>query len=263
MLGGRVGATGAPYQLGIFPYLPAFKLEQLYAPMAAELARVLERPLQLKTKSSFEAYRAAMHEDVYDIILVHPFLYVEAIDHHGYQPLARVVGELRAVVLGRSDEPALGMAGLRGRTLALPPPLAGVSRLIEMELLAHGLVPGTDVQLRHLRNKVSCLHAVALGDADGCAVPSFMLEQMPAIEQMGLAPIARTRALPNLAFAASARLDAATRARLEAVLVGLYESEAGRFALERAHLPKLVPATDEAFEEIRSFSAVTTPPLDF
>ncbi|MDH4276151.1 MAG: phosphate/phosphite/phosphonate ABC transporter substrate-binding protein, partial [Gammaproteobacteria bacterium] len=42
--------------LGVFPHVAAAQIENLYAPMVADLGLSLGRPIQLKTKTSFEGF---------------------------------------------------------------------------------------------------------------------------------------------------------------------------------------------------------------
>jgi ABC-type phosphate/phosphonate transport system substrate-binding protein len=253
-LAGPVRAHDHVAEFGVFPYMPALKLEELYGSMTAVMGEVLGRPVQLRTKDTFEAFHGTLHQGSYEVILVHPFFLVEAIDHFGYTPLARVAGDLQAMVLAKAGSGVVGIDGLKGRQLAMPPRLAGVSYLMEMSLHEHGLVPGIDVALRHFRTKASCLHAVAIGDADGCVLPNFMLEQIDAIDEMDLVVVAESRPIPNLVFAAANRLDPAMRERLALVLTGLEDSERGRAALAQARLPGLLPTRDEEFDAIRAYA---------
>jgi phosphonate transport system substrate-binding protein len=243
--------AAAPLMLGVFPFVPTLQLERIFAPMAVELERATGRRVAIKTRPTFEAFAEQLDQAAYDIIFVHPFFYVDAHDFAGYAPLARVAGELRAVVLGRDDSPVRGMADLKGRVLALPPRLAGVSYMVAMELIALGLSPGEDVKVQHFRTKVSCLQAVALGDADGCAVPDFMLEQLPTIGRMSLRPLARTAPLPGLVFAAHGRLGPGERRTIAATLLAWAATEEGAAILQSTGWHGLVPAIDADYAMVR------------
>ena len=84
------GAPKPSYRLGVFPYLPALTIDRLYGPVAEAFSFELDRLVKLRTKTTFESFEAAMADQSYDIIFVHPFFLVEAMDHHGYVPLARL-----------------------------------------------------------------------------------------------------------------------------------------------------------------------------
>ncbi len=209
--GARADSIAGVCAFGVFPYLPALSIEKLYAPVAAQLADVLGTDIQLKTKETFEEFGEEVAAGAYDLLVCHPFLYVEASARQGYVPLAQVDQELRAVLLSRDPQELRSLEVLRGQTIALPPRLASVSHLMALALVEAGLRPDGDVPLRHYRTKVSCLHAVAAGDAVACVVPSFMLDQLDAIGKMHLHAVWRSPTLSSLLFAAHPRVPAAKR----------------------------------------------------
>jgi ABC-type phosphate/phosphonate transport system substrate-binding protein len=215
---------------------------------------MLSADIQLKTKETFENFGEEVAAGAYDLVVAHPFLYVEASARQGYLPLARVDQELRAVLLSRDDQELRSLEALRGQTIALPPRLASVSYLMALALIEAGLRPDGDVPLRHYQTKVSCLHAVAVGDAAACVVPSFMLGQLDAIEKMQLHPVWRSPPVSSLLFAAHPRVPAAKRDQLARRLVGWRGSERGRAILAAFGWPGLVPTVDADFADVRVLS---------
>jgi ABC-type phosphate/phosphonate transport system substrate-binding protein len=199
------------YRFGVFPYLPALTIDRIFGPIATDFATALGHPVYLKTKPTFEKFAGELEQATYDIIFVHPFLYVGAVDRHGYLPLARLDGQLTAVVLVRTDRPWQTWADLAGRTVAVPPALSAVSELTRVALLDAGMVPGIDTTLQHYRTKVSCLQAVSVGAVDACVLPRFVLPQINQIGDGKLRIMAESGAVKHLVFAAHPRLPAAER----------------------------------------------------
>lgn len=251
---GRAASAAGVCAFGVFPYLPALRIEALMGPVALELGRALGTDVQLKSKETFEAFQGELLAGRYDIALVHPFFFVEASARQGYRALARIDEELRAVLLARDPAPLAGLALLRGRTVALPPRLAAVSYLMAAELIDAGLRPGADLELRYFPDKVSCLHAVATGAAAACALPSFVLSQLPAAE-MRAHPVWRSRPVPNLVVATHPRLPEAGRAALLGRMLGWPGTDAGREVLARLAWPGLTPAGDADYDPIRALAA--------
>ena len=169
--------------LGVFPYVPALKIGELFSPMALEFGETLGIDIQLRTNETFEKFASELAAGSYDIALAHPFLYVDAHEAQGYEAIASVDQKLRAVIVSRRTQPVGRLAELRGQTLALPPRGAGVSYLLRLAMLEEGLIPGVDLHLRHHQTKVSCLHAVAAEEAVGCVVPSFLGDQLRGDER--------------------------------------------------------------------------------
>lgn len=255
LLGARIAAAGPEigYRFGVFPYVPALAIDEIFGPLTARLSRDLGIPIHLKTKSTFEDFADELAQETYEIILVHPFFYVDAADRHNYLPLARVDADLTAVVLVPEDRSGDGWADLADATLALPPALSAVSEVVQAALREHDLVPGRDVTLRHYATKMSCLHAVAFGEADGCALPDFILAQLGALAEMRLRVMARTAPIRHFALAVHERMAAADRAMLLQCLLALPNTEEGRAILAATAWPRFVAAQDGDYEEVRRF----------
>ena len=173
----RADSQASVCTFGVFPYVPALKIGELFAPMALEFQAALGVQMQLRTKETFEKFRDELMAGSYDIALVHPFLYLDAHTAKGYAAIARIDQELRAVIVGRG-KPVQSLEELRGETLALPPRGSSVAHLLRLAMLDLGLIEGVDLKLRYFQTKVSCLHAVAAGEAVGCVVPSFLGDQL-------------------------------------------------------------------------------------
>jgi ABC-type phosphate/phosphonate transport system substrate-binding protein len=243
------------YRFGIFPYLPALTIDKIFGPLAIRFARDLELPVQLRTKSSFELFAKELAAESYDIILVHPFFYVDAADRYDYLPLARVDDDLVAVVLVDADRPWNDWQDLTGRTLGLPSALSAVSELAQAALRARGLTPGVDVILRHYTSKLSCLHAAVLGDADGCAVPGFLRSQLEGVAELKLRVMAKTEPIRHFVLAVHQRMAPAHRTTLLRGLLSLPDSDEGRAILAATAWPRFVAAQDHEYDAVRRYRA--------
>jgi phosphonate transport system substrate-binding protein len=253
--GALAASAGAAYgyRFGVFPYLPALTIDRIFGPIAASFTARLGDPVYLKTKPTFESFASELERATYDIILVHPFFYVEAADRHGYLPLARLDGHLTAVVLVRPERPWQTWADLAGRSVAMPPALAAVSELAKLALLDAGLVPGIDTTLQHHRTKVSCLQAVLVDAADACVLPKFALPQIPRIGDGRLRIMAESRSVKHLAFAAHPRLPPAQRAKLRALILSWPHTEEGRAVLAVGSWSRFVAAQDADYDQVREY----------
>jgi ABC-type phosphate/phosphonate transport system substrate-binding protein len=252
----RSAAAGEPadgYRFGVFPYLPVLTIDKLFGPMAVSFARVLDRPVYLKTKSSFEKFADELANQTYDIILVHPFFYVEAADNYHYRPLARVDQKLTAVALVPAERPWSGWHDLAGRTLALPPEMSAVSQLVKAALIEVGLWPDIDLTLRHYGTKISCLQAVVIGTADACAVPNFVLSQIESSAEMKLRRLAETAPINHLVIAAHRCLTRADRAKLLANILSWPGTAKGQAILAAGTWPGFVVAKDAEYDQIRRY----------
>ncbi|MGI9437922.1 MAG: phosphate/phosphite/phosphonate ABC transporter substrate-binding protein [Geminicoccaceae bacterium] len=212
-------ALPAAYRLGVFPYMPALTIDRLYSPVAEAFSLELNRLVKLRTKTTFENFAAALAEQSYDVIFVHPFLLVDAVEHHGYQPLARLEKPMRAVLAVREDSPASTLDDLVGGTIGLPPKMAAVSKLIKAAMIEAGLRPGLDVGVRHFRNKASCLEAVLSGAVAACGVPAFVLSQIETFDRHALRIAFEAPLISHFAFAVHQRVPNADRQKLQDLIL--------------------------------------------
>ena len=255
MASGTSGPAPLGYRLGVFPYLPALTIDRFFGPIAGSFATELARPVYLKTRSTFESFSEQLGKQTYDIIFVHPFLYVEAADRHDYLPLARLEGELTGVALVSVERPWRTWSDLAGKIVATPPALAAVSELARWALLDAGQVPQVDTTLRHYQTKMGCLQAVSIGEADACVLPRFVLPQISGIAEGRVRVLAESPAVPNLLFAAHSRVPRAERAKLLALILSWPNSEEGRAILATGAWPGFIAAEDADYAQVRSFGA--------
>ena len=246
--------TGRPgYRLGVFPYLPALAIDRVFGPVAASFAAGLGRPVHLKTRSSFESFAQQLDEEVYEIVFVHPFFYVQAAERADYRPLARLEGHLSAVALVRSERPWRTWSDLAGKTVGLPPALAAASELARMALVDAGLNPGVDATLLHYRTKAVRVQALSVGTADACVLPRFVLPQIKAIADGKLRIMAETPSIPHLVFATHPRVPDSDREKLRALILSWPETEQGRAILAAGPWPRFMAAHDRDYAQVRDY----------
>jgi ABC-type phosphate/phosphonate transport system substrate-binding protein len=235
------------YRLGVFPYLPALTIDRLYGPLAESMSLELDRLVRLRTKSTFENFEEAIASESYDILFVHPFFYVEAVDHHGYLPLARLDRSLSAVLVAADDGRTRALGHLLGQTIGLPPKLAAVSKLIKSALVDEGMRPGLDVGIRHFRNKMSCLQATSTGAVAACGVPAFILAEPDVVDRRSLQIIYEAPPVSHFAFAIHNRVPEDERALLQQLILALGDGSVDGFGAEE----RFVPIDEQDYAGIR------------
>lgn len=221
-----------PIIFGVFPYLPALQIGRWFGPVASCFSALCSRPVSLQTKPTFPGFRHLLLQGHYDIALVHPYFYAEAVAEQDYQPLGRLREDLRAVVIAPKERRLSGFVDLRGETLATPPPLSAVAQLVEQDLARQRLDGPDGVQLATLRTKTACLHAVASGTAKACAFPPFALAQLEAFEPIAMEPKFSTPSIPGIVLAAHARLGEQMLQRLRSDVLGWHGEPNGQSILK-------------------------------
>ena len=133
------------YTFGVFPYLSPRDIAINYGPVSAEFNQVLKHEIRLRTSSSFEKFTEKLNAQYYDIAVIQPFDYRQAVEHSHYVPLARVDEPLVSVFAVKNDSPFKTLSDLRGKRLAFPPKPAANSRMAIKALVNAGLIPGKDI----------------------------------------------------------------------------------------------------------------------
>lgn len=244
-------ARGEPLLLGIFPYLPALQIGRRFGPLAGAFAELCGRPVSLKTKSTFSAFRDLLLVGHYDLALLHPFLYADAAAVQDYRPLGRLREDLAAVLVARAGRRVASFADLRGQTIAVPPRLSAVAQLVEHELARDGLAGPDGVHLAFHRSKTACLHAVASDLAAACALPPFALDQLAAFAPVAMEPKFQTPAIPGLVLVVHGRLGQAHIAELGRAVLGWADEPAGRELLRALGWTELVAVQPGEYDRTR------------
>jgi ABC-type phosphate/phosphonate transport system substrate-binding protein len=234
-------ATSEPVSFGVFPYLPALEIGRQFGPMATAFSEIVGRPVSLQTKSDFPTFLAAVYGTQYDIALLHPFIYCELEEIHDYHPLARLQSDLAGVVVAPVDRPMASFADLRGATLAVPPKLSAVARLVEVELRRAELDGPDGVGLVYHRTKTACVHSIMTGQATACVIPGFFLDQLRVPPHLTLEAKFETRSIPGILFAGHGRLGNDRLYRLEQAMLGWDTTPEGRQLLADLGWSSLAP----------------------
>lgn len=244
-----------PYIFGVFPHLPPSRLEAVYLPAAVEFQRLLGRPIQFRSASSFGVFMDRLRRKEFDIAFVQPFDYVRAHDDHGYLPLARRDEPLTSILVIREDEPYTGLADMQGKVVAHPPESAAVSILMEKSFRRAGLEPGNDVQLKYYRSHLSCLQKVMAGAADACATARQALRLAPSALTRYLRVIYETPAIPHTLYIVHSRVPAEDREKLKANIIGWPATPQGQKILQSGSRIPLVEARDEEYDIVRKLGS--------
>lgn len=152
-----------------------------------------------------------------------------------------------------SDDPAETLADLEGRTIALPPALAAVSKMVKASLIEAGLVPGRNVKLEHYRSKRSCLDAVAIGRAVACALPRFVLSQIDPDNDRKLRAMFETHPISSFLFAVHTRVPESDRINIWKSILAWPYTARGRKILAGGAWTGFVRAKDEDYDEVRRY----------
>ncbi|HHH45182.1 MAG TPA: phosphate/phosphite/phosphonate ABC transporter substrate-binding protein [Gammaproteobacteria bacterium] len=244
-----------PILFGVFPYLPPARLEQLYAPVAADLSQAIGHPVQLRTRPTFAAFREGLREEVFDLIFIQPFAYAETAAPHGYRSISRPSRALSALFVTLQDSDLADLGDLDGRILAAPPEQAAVSLLGRQTLLDHHLEPGKQVRIDHQRSHAACLRQIMIHKAAACitaASPLFIFQDRSGVH---FRQLAESASVPGSTYAVHQRVPERIRKALQK-RIGLWSSDAvGRRLLDSIKMPGFIDSSDRDYDPVRKILA--------
>lgn len=241
------------YTFAVFPYLSAKQLSQSYGPVAADFSRTLNRPVRFTSTRTYTEFSRGLTEGIYDIAMIQPFDYVNAVDQHGYRPLARVDADLRANFVVRPESPLKSINELKGTQVALPSATAAVSRMALKALRDAGLIPGVDVRVRHFKSFGSCMQDVLIGNASTCATGKAAKAIFEKRMNVELRTLYETPTIPHMAFVAHSRLPEAEHKHLQAAIIDWNKTTEGQQIVKGMRFPGFRAVVDQEYDVMRRY----------
>lgn len=239
------------YTFGVFPHLPPRQLEKVYAPVAKEFSEILGKEVRLRSNSSYQNFMENLDKGTFDIAFVQPFDYIRVADKLGYKPLATRVEPLSTIFVVAKDSPIKSAADLKGKTIALPPKVAAVSRLTMDYLKKINLDPEKDVTITHHRSHVSCMQQVVIKAADTCGTAAPALRFFEHKMKTDLDVIAETGSIPHALFTAHPGLSEDEYRKIKAAILSWSKTKKGQALLKHGKLSPYKDVSDKDYDVVR------------
>ncbi|HHI76153.1 MAG TPA: phosphate/phosphite/phosphonate ABC transporter substrate-binding protein [Gammaproteobacteria bacterium] len=243
LAGAATAAQRTALVLGVFPYFSPEQLATLYRPLADHLEARLGRPVRLVSAPDFATFKRRTAAGRYDILVTAPHLGRIAERRNGYRWLALTRNRSEAVFVSRRDSGIHTLGDLRGRRLALPPPLAIVHQMALETLERLGMEPQHDLRLLPRKSHDQALYAVIQGDADAAAFGLPTWRRYRAPEKRALVVIGRSASIPGFAILAHPRLGEPLLERLREALFAFPDTAEGRHFFDATALEGVRPVT--------------------
>jgi len=245
------------YTLGVFPYLPPARIESMYAPVAANLSTVSDKPVKLKSRPDFDAFLLEVKKGRYDIIFIQPFDYVRIPNKHLYTPIVRWQGMLQAVFVANADvdvdlqNTPDAIQYLRGKEIAMPDRNAAVSLLGKNTLMQAGLSIDNDITIHYNKNHFECLKQVVLKKAFVCvtAIPPLTLFESRTGTKLKI--IAKSQKIPTPLFAVHERVPKKVLTNIQANMENWHLESNGQNILKLLGFQAFVVANDGMYDGVR------------
>jgi phosphonate transport system substrate-binding protein len=249
-------AQDSVLELAVAPFLPARTLVQNYQPMRAYLEQHLKQPVVFVTAPDYKTFYERTRRREYPIIITIANAAYLASAEAGYAPMLRPVVNTCPVLVVSRNSGLKRVQDLRGKTVALPDPLAIISMQAVQMLRESGLDPGKDVNLRHLPNHSAAVNHVISDEAAAAIVSDRALLQMPAATQAIIRIIQEWEKgeAPGVVYLASPALPPQRVTQLtEAILKYTRDTPEGREFINKLGYGGLVPATKRDLEPLAPY----------
>jgi phosphonate transport system substrate-binding protein len=249
-------AQGAALELGMAPFLPARTLVQNYRPMRAYLEQQLEQPVIFVTAPDYKTFYERIQRHEYPIIITVANLAYLASAEAGYVPMLRPLIDTCPVLVVSKNSSLARVQDLRGKTVALPDPLAIISMQGVEMLRESGLDPAKDVNLRHLPNHSAAVNHVISGEAAAAIISDRALLQMPTATQQSVRVVQKWEKAkaPGVVYLASPALPPQRVAQLTGVILKFTrDTPEGRELINKLGYGGLIPATARDLEPLAPF----------
>jgi phosphonate transport system substrate-binding protein len=256
-----VRAAEDPLILGVFPRFKATQTTTMYSPLAAYLGERLGRKVTLVTSRDFDSFWEGVTQRRYDLVHYNQYHYIRSA--RTYRVIAHSQEFGKDAVAGalyvRRDSGITEISQLRGRTIIFGGGKdAMLSYIAPRYLLAQAGLKEGDFRTEIAVNPPNALLALFHKQADAAGGGDILID-LPvvknAIDARELRILAATEPLLFLPWAVKRAMPAKLRHAIQAILVDLEHSDAGREILKGAGTTKLGKAVDADYDPHRKMTA--------
>lgn len=230
---GVATAADAEFNFGVFPQLSIRVMVETYQPLANDLGKAIKQPVNLTSAADFVTFHTRTRNREYDLVLTAPHLAWLAWKEGGYRPMLTYLEPARGILIVRADSPYQQIADLRGKTIALPDPLAVVNIRMEKMLEKAGLLLGRDLTKIEAGSHTNAATHVNQGQADAAVVGVLAYLRLPKEVRDNLRVIAETPAMPSHVYLVHPRTTPARERAIAQAIEQFTRSEAGQTFLQK------------------------------
>lgn len=230
---GLATAADGGFNFGVFPNLSARVMVETYQPLANDLGRSIKQSVNLTSAVDFVTFNKRTMDAEYDLVLTAPHLAWLAWKEGGYKPLLTYVEPARGFLIVRADSAYRKMADLRGKTIAMPDPLAVVNIRMEKILEQAGLLLGRDLTRLEAGSHTNAATHVSQGQADAAVVGVLAFLRLPKEVRDNLRVIAETQAMTSHVFLVRPHTSPARELAIKQAIEQFARSEAGQAYLQK------------------------------
>lgn len=186
------------------PRESAQKGEELYAPLAKKLSKILKQKVVYKQPKSWAEYANNMRDGYYDIVFDGPHFVAWRQKNLKHQPVASLPGSLQFyIVTHRNNDQLNNKRDLIGKKICgMPSPHLATD--LVYDLFKNPVLQPNIYEVRGGQRK--SLQAFKEGKCDATIFRTTLYKRLPKEEKEKLKIVAKTRRLPNQTISVSQRL---------------------------------------------------------
>lgn len=247
----------SPIKLGIFPRYNATMTHQFFQPMGEYLSQQLGRPVEIVTAKDFAQFWQGVREKRFDLVHFNQLHYIESHADAGYNVILmneefgrdRLAGAFAV----RKDSGIKTLQDLKGkRVLFGGDKTAMIAYVVNTHSLRLAGLKAGDYEELFGKNPINATLAAfhkrvdAAGVGDVSLMGQMLQKEGVDVEQMTLIGVGE--ALPHLPWAVNPALPVDLRDKIQQLLAGLKQTDAGKQILLSARLTGLKVATDAEYD---------------
>jgi phosphonate transport system substrate-binding protein len=226
-------AETPPLVLGVFPNTTAKQIVETYRPLANALEKTLQRRIEIYSAPDFKTFAERTRKGEYDLLLTAPHLAWLARQDAGYRPLLKYTNPVHGLLVVKTGSPYRDVNALRGRTIAIPDPLAVVVLALQADLAQSGLNNGRDYRTFNADTHANAAMQVVKGSADAAMVGQLPHALFPPDVRNQLHVLLQTPPLSSLTYLTHPRVRAADVQTLRDGLLAFMDTPAGQAFLKK------------------------------
>lgn len=230
-------------------YQDAGTPSERYKPLLDMLSKELKRPVRIKTITRYSEFDKGLASGSYELAFIHPaHVGLQAVARGNYHGVASAKGftGYRARVMVSKESPARSVEDLRGKKIGVPSIESITTAMFTAHLQENKFVsPETSYQATRYQDAVPFMieHGfVEAGVTGSGKVAKDWTDKGGRI-------LAETPGVPIKQFLISDKIDAATRLRIQTLLLTLSDTPSGKYALEKIGIPGFVPWDNKVMNE--------------
>jgi phosphonate transport system substrate-binding protein len=253
-------AADGPLIMGVFPRHKATETTTMYTPLAIYLSEQLGQKVTLVTSKDFESFWKGVTQQRYDIVHYNQYHYIHSAQTYTVIVHSQEFGKdaVAGALFVRKDSGITDMSQLRGRKIMFGGGKdAMLSYIAPRFLLKQAGLNEGDFKTEFAVNPPNAVLALFHKQADAAGGGDILLD-LPvvknAINAEEIKILAATEPLLFLPWAVKRSMPPKLRASIQAIMIELEKTDAGRKVLSSAKATRLGKAEDRDYDPHRKMT---------